>query len=231
MEQAAEALEFERAAALRDRIRAISVLGKTQQVIAGVCADTDVWGVYPGAVRCGWSVLHIEDGNLLGREVDVFPAQSEEDEASILAAVLSQYYLGRGTVPVEILLPVLPEEGEALGTLLTEQAGHKVTLRVPQRGERAELLRLCAAQRARGGRAHHLRRRAHESYARAARRARGINHAPHRIESYDISNTGASDMVASMVVFCDGRPSSATTGASRSRRSTTPTTTAPCRRC
>lgn len=206
MEQAAEALEFERAAALRDRIRAISVLGKTQQVIAGVCADTDVWGVYPGAVRCGWSVLHIEDGNLLGREVDVFPAQSEEDEASILAAVLSQYYLGRGTVPVEILLPVLPEEGEALGTLLTEQAGHKVTLRVPQRGERAELLRLA-------------RRNAREEVERITSDAErtnhtleqlgalaGINHAPHRIESYDISNTGASDMVASMVVFCDGRP-------------------------
>ena len=206
MEQAAEALEFERAAALRDRIRAISVLGKTQQVIAGVCADTDVWGVYPGAVRCGWSVLHIEDGNLLGREVDVFPAQSEEDEASILAAVLSQYYLGRGTVPAEILLPVLPEEGEALGTLLTEQAGHKVTLRVPQRGERAELLRLA-------------RRNAREEVERITSDAErtnhtleqlgalaGINHAPHRIESYDISNTGASDMVASMVVFCDGRP-------------------------
>ena len=162
--------------------------------------------MYPGAVRCGWSVLHIEDGNLLGREVDVFPAQSEEDEASILAAVLSQYYLGRGTVPVEILLPVLPEEGEALGTLLTEQAGHKVTLRVPQRGERAELLRLA-------------RRNAREEVERITSDAErtnhtleqlgalaGINHAPHRIESYDISNTGASDMVASMVVFCDGRP-------------------------
>ena len=104
------------------------------------------------------------------------------------------------------LLPVLPEEGEALGTLLTEQAGHKVTLRVPQRGERAELLRLA-------------RRNAREEVERITSDAErtnhtleqlgalaGINHAPHRIESYDISNTGASDMVASMVVFCDGRP-------------------------
>ena len=64
---------MKKAAALRDRIRAISVLGKQQQVIAGVCADTDVWGVYVGQVRSGCAVLHIEDGNLLGREVEVFP--------------------------------------------------------------------------------------------------------------------------------------------------------------
>jgi len=105
---AAENLEFERAAALRDRIQAISVLGKTQQVIAGVCADTDVWGIYTGQVRCGCSVLHIEDGNLLGREVEVFPAAAEEDESAVLLAVLSQYYLGRAVLPAEICLPVLP---------------------------------------------------------------------------------------------------------------------------
>ena len=99
MEQAAEELNFEKAAALRDRIRAISVLGKTQQVIAGVCADTDVWGVYPGQVRCGSAVLHIEDGNLLGREVEVFSAlkdwlndgtsarsfECDEDDAELIA--------------------------------------------------------------------------------------------------------------------------------------------------
>ena len=66
MEDAAEELNFEKAAALRDRIRAISVLGKQQQVIAGVCADTDVWGIYVGQVRSGCAVLHIEDGNLQG---------------------------------------------------------------------------------------------------------------------------------------------------------------------
>ena len=110
MEQAAEELNFEKAAALRDRIRAISVLGKTQQVIAGVCADTDVWGVYPGQVRCGSAVLHIEDGNLLGREVEVFSAAADQEETDILSAVLSQYYLGRQALPREILVPCEPED-------------------------------------------------------------------------------------------------------------------------
>ena len=99
MEQAAEALDFEQAAALRDRLRAIAVLGKTQRVIAGVCADTDVWGLYRGQVRWGFGVLHLEGGNLLGREVKVLPAGAEEDEGEILSAVLRQYYEGRSAAP------------------------------------------------------------------------------------------------------------------------------------
>ena len=142
MEQAAEELNFEKAAALRDRIRAISVLGKTQQVIAGVCADTDVWGVYPGQVRCGSAVLHIEDGNLLGREVEVFSAAADQEEADILSAVLSQYYLDRQALPREILVPCELEDMDTFAALLTGRAGHRVILRVPQRGERAELLRM-----------------------------------------------------------------------------------------
>lgn len=127
MEQAAEELNFEKAAALRDRIRAISVLGKTQQVIAGVCADTDVWGVYPGQVRCGSAVLHIEDGNLLGREVEVFSAAADQEEADILSAVLSQYYLDRQALPREILVPCELEDMDTFAALLTGRAGHRVT--------------------------------------------------------------------------------------------------------
>ena len=206
MEQAAEELNFEKAAALRDRIRAISVLGKTQQVIAGVCADTDVWGVYPGQVRCGSAVLHIEDGNLLGREVEVFSAAADQEEADILSAVLSQYYLGRQALPREILVPCEPEDMDTFAALLTGRAGHRVTLRVPQRGERAELLRMA-------------RRNAREEVERITSDAErtgktleqlgtlaGLAEAPRRLESYDISHTAGQDMVASMVVFADGRP-------------------------
>ena len=77
MNAAAETLDFERAASLRDRIRALSVLGKEQRVIAGICADTDVWGAYNGAAKSGCAVLHIENGDLLGRQVTVFPVTAE----------------------------------------------------------------------------------------------------------------------------------------------------------
>ena len=206
MEQAAEELNFEKAAALRDRIRAISVLGKTQQVIAGVCADTDVWGVYPGQVRCGSAVLHIEDGNLLGREVEVFSAAADQEETDILSAVLSQYYLGRQTLPREILVPCEPEDMDTFAALLTGRCGHRVTLRVPQRGERAELLRMAQSNaREETERITSEAERVSKTLEQLGALA-GLSAGPHRIEAYDISNTGSADMVASMVVFQDGRP-------------------------
>ncbi|MDO4741711.1 MAG: excinuclease ABC subunit UvrC, partial [Eubacteriales bacterium] len=206
MEQAAEDLAFEKAAALRDRIRSLAVLGKQQQVIAGVCADTDVWGVHPGQVRCGCAVLHIQNGDLLGREVQVFPAAADESESAILSAVLSQYYLDRGVFPSEILLPCTLEDQDVFSALLSEKAGHKVTVRLPQRGEKADLLKMAV-------------RNAAEEVERITTQSErtgktleqlgdlaGLDQPPRRIEAYDISHTGSADMVASMVVFYDGKP-------------------------
>ena len=206
METAAENLEFEKAAALRDQVRALSVLTKQQQVIAGLCADTDVWGLYSGQVRCGAAVLHIEDGNLLVREIQVFPAAAEDSEADILAAVLSQYYLGRNALPKEILLPVEFDSMDTFAALLTGQVGHAVTLKVPQRGERAELVRMAA-------------KNAREEVERITTDAERVNKTllelqelaglprfPERMEAYDISNTGADDIVSGMVVFQNGKP-------------------------
>ena len=206
MEEAAEHLAFEKAASLRDRIRALSVLGKQQQVIAGVCADTDVWGVYPGQVRCGCAVLHIQNGDLLGREVQVFPAAADESESAILSAVLSQYYLDRGIFPSEILLPCPLEDQDVFAQLLTEKAGHKVTVRLPQRGEKADLLRMAVRNAA-----EEVERITTESERTSKTLEQlgalaGLTEPPRRLEAYDISNTGSADMVASMVVFHDGKP-------------------------
>ena len=206
MTEAAENLRFEEAAQLRDRVKALSVLTKQQQVIAGVCADTDVWGLYVGQVRCGCAVLHIEDGNLLGREVKVFPAAADEDEADVLAAVLSQYYLNRSVLPREILLPVVWEDADTFAALLTGQAGHRVGLRVPQRGERVDLVAMAARNaREEVERVTSDSERTSKTLEQLGTLA-GLTAVPHRIESYDISNLRSDDMVASMVVFQDGKP-------------------------
>ena len=84
MEAEAEALRFEQAAALRDRINAIGALGKKQTVIAGLCADTDIWGTLPGAGKSCYAILHMEDGNLTGRETEFFTAPMEETETEML---------------------------------------------------------------------------------------------------------------------------------------------------
>ena len=206
MEQAAEQLAFETAAQLRDRVKALSVLGKQQQVIAGVCADTDVWGLYVGQVRCGCAVLHIENGNLLGREVKVFSAAADGEESEVLSAVLSQYYLHRTVLPREILLPVTWEDADTFAALLTGQAGHRVGLRVPRRGERVDLVSMAARNaREEVERVTSDAERTGKTLEQLASLA-GLTGPLHRLESYDISNLGRDDMVASMVVFQDGKP-------------------------
>ena len=187
-------------------LNAIEVLGKRQKVIAGVCADTDVWGLYTGAAKSGCAVVHVEDGSVTGRETSIFTAPTDETEADTLSALLSQYYLPRGVLPREILLPFAVDELSGLETVLTSRAGHRVTLRVPQRGEKAELLAMAE-------------RNAREEVERVTTAAEredktlrslaamcGLSAAPKRMESYDISNTGASDIVASMVVYAGARP-------------------------
>ena len=205
MTAAAEALDFETAAALRDRVRALSVLTKDQQVIAGICADTDVWGAYTSPARSGCAILHIEDGDLLARQTEVFP-DAADSESTLLSAVVPQYYLTRQSLPREILLPAAIEDADALSALLTERSGHAVALRVPQRGQRRALLDI----------AHRNAREEVERVTDAVQRINGtlrllqetaqLPVLPRRMESYDISHTGGADQVGGMVVFQDGKP-------------------------
>ena len=205
MTAAAEALDFETAAALRDRVRALSVLTKDQQVIAGICADTDVWGAYTSPARSGCAILHIEGGDLLARQTEVFP-DAADSESALLSAVVPQYYLSRSALPREILLPAPMEDADALAALLTERAGRTVTIRQPQRGQRRALLDI----------AHRNAREEVERVTDAAQRINGtlrllqetaqLPVLPRRMESYDISHTGGADQVGGMVVFQDGKP-------------------------
>jgi excinuclease ABC subunit C len=202
----AEALHFERAAQLRDRIAGISALGKRQTVIAGICADTDVWGVYRGAAKCCCAVLHVEEGQLAGRETKLIPAAGGETPEEILSAVTAQYYLPRAILPHEILLPLETEDCEELTGALTQRAGRRVWAHVPQRGEKAELLAMARRN------AQEEAERVTTAEERADRTLEllagmlDLGAPPARLESFDISNTGASDIVASMVVYAGARP-------------------------
>lgn len=205
MESEAEQLHFEKAALLRDRINAISALGKKQTVIAGLCADTDIWGMYKGA-KCCYAILHMEDGNLAGRETSIFAVPGDEDEGEMLAAITAQYYLPRSLVPHEILLPADSGSCEELSEALTQRAGHKVWVHVPQRGEKAGLLEM--AQRNAAEEAERATTREERSSQTLQLLAKMMNlpAPPKRMESYDISNTGSSEIVASMVVYNGDRP-------------------------
>ena len=211
MEAEAEALRFEQAAQLRDRIQAISALSKKQTVIAGLCADTDVWGVFRGAGKSGYAVLHMENGDLVGRETELLTAPMEESaavsaKAELLAAVTAQYYLPRAILPHEILLCVDTGDCEELSEALTQRAGHKVWVHVPQRGEKSTLADMAVRN------AQEEVRRATTAEEKTAytlealQKMLNLPQPPRRMESFDISNTGASDIVASMVVYQGAKP-------------------------
>ena len=205
MEQAAEELDFEQAAALRDRLLAVESLGHRQLVTAGTMANTDVIGYYQSEAKACFAVLHYVDGNLLDKDYEILGVADRKEDA--VSALVKQYYLARGAAPREILLPCEMEDAELFAQLLQQNLGKKVRIRMPQRGNGVRLVELACKN---------AREEAERVTTRAERAAGVLSllqsmlslpNPPSRLESYDISNTAGTDIVASMVVFVDGRAS------------------------
>ena len=205
MEQAAEELDFEQAAALRDRLLAVESLGHRQLVTAGTMANTDVIGYYQSEAKACFAVLHYVDGNLLDKDYEILGVADRKEDA--VSALVKQYYLARGAAPREILLPCEMEDAELFAQLLQQNLGKKVRIWMPQRGNGVRLVELACKN---------AREEAERVTTRAERAAGVLNllqsmlslpNPPSRLESYDISNTAGTDIVASMVVFVDGRAS------------------------
>ena len=205
MEQAAEELRFERAAELRDRLRAIELLGKRQKVIAGSLADTDVTGFFRGTAKSCFVVLHYVEGELAAKDFDLFESPVEEDE-DVLSSLMREYYVGRTRLPKQILLPSELPDQVPLTRMLSEQVGYRVELLTPQRGAKVDLIKLANQNAREEVERATTREERQNKLLEALGKMLGLENPPRRMESYDISNTGASDIVASMVVYVDGRP-------------------------
>lgn len=200
---AADNLEFELAAALRDRLAAVENLGQKQLVTAGTLADTDVVGYGETEAKACFAVLHFSGGNLLDKDYEVFPRPDDKVEA--VSSLMKQFYLSRGIAPKRVLLPFELEDGELFAQLLEQQYGRLPKLHVPQRGDNVRLVELAC-------------KNAFEEAQRVTGKEERIGAAlvtlgkmlsmdpPRRIESFDISNISGTDIVASMVVFQDGKP-------------------------
>ena len=206
MEQAAEDLRFEQAAAIRDRIRAIELLGKRQKVIAGSLADTDVTGFFRGTAKSAFVVLHYIQGELAAKDFDLLETPMEEEEGAVLSSLVREYYVGRTRLPRQILLPCELPDQVPLTRMLSEQVGRRVELLTPQRGAKMDLIRLANRNAREEVERATTREERQNKLLEALGKLLGLEHPPRRMESYDISNTGASDIVASMVVYVDGRP-------------------------
>lgn len=206
MMRAADELRFEWAAELRDRLRAIELLGMRQKVVAGALADTDVAGFFKGPAKSAFVVLHYIDGELAAKDFDLLETPIEEDEASILSSLVREFYVGRTRLPRHILLPCELPDQVPLTRLLSEQVGHRVELLTPQRGAKMDLIRLANQNAQEEVIRANTREERQNKLLEALGKMLGMERAPRRMESYDISNTGNSDIVASMVVYVDGKP-------------------------
>ena len=205
MEQAAEELRFEKAAELRDRVRAIEGVTVKQRVIATAFADTDAIGFCRGAKTC-FTVLHFVNGDLAGKDVEMMDEPLEEDGEAISDLVRQYYTAHRGGWPKSILLPCEIEDREELETLLSETAGRRVYIETPHRGERMRLIE-SAALNAR----EEIQRRTTMAQRRSKtlewlQKALELEQFPGRIEAFDISNLGDTGIVAAMTVHVDGKP-------------------------
>ena len=205
MAQAAEELQFERAAALRDRVRAVELLSKRQKVV-GRLADTDVVGFFRGQAKSCFVVLHFAEGELAAKDMDLIETPMEGEEEQVISALVSQYYGGREDLPRDILLPCELDDEVALTRMLSETAGRRVNLVTPQRGAKLELIRLARTNAVEEVERATSREERQSKTLEALGKILGLEKAPNRIESFDISNEGADAMVASMVVFEHARP-------------------------
>ena len=201
---AAEALDFEQAALLRDRLRAVESLGQKQLVTAGSMANTDVIGYYQSEAKACFAVLHYVDGNLLDKEYEILQPADDEEEA--VSTLVKQYYLARGAAPKVILLPKPMEDAALFEELLFQNLQKRVHIRTPQRGDNVRLVDL--AQKNAREEAERVTSKAERAMGTLGllQNMLGLG-SLHRLESYDISNIAGTDIVASMVVFVDGRPS------------------------
>ncbi|MFC0863124.1 excinuclease ABC subunit UvrC [Sphaerimonospora cavernae] len=207
MREAAAAEEFERAARLRDDVRALQRALEKQAVVLGESIDCDVIALAEDALEAAVQVFYVRGGRIRGRRGWVVDKVEDATTGQLVEQFLLQIY-GEAAIPKEILVPAAPPDGEAVVELLSEQRGARVDLRVPQRGDKKSLMET-VERNAKEALAQHKLRRASDLTTRSLALqeiadALGLDQAPLRVECYDVSHMQGSDVVASMVVFEDG---------------------------
>jgi len=212
MADAAERTDYERAAALRDKIRAIERTMESQKMAAFAKTELDLLGLARQDNQAAIQLFVIRDGKMIGRDVFLLEAAREATDDEVLTSFLEQYYARAGSIPREVYLPSVLAETADLETFLADRRGGAVHLRVPRRGDKRELLALATRNAGETLAREQARWLADQGKTLAAleelAEALGLPGPPLRIECYDISNFGGSESVGSMVVFEDGKPRS-----------------------
>jgi excinuclease ABC subunit C len=213
MKQASEEEEYERAARLRDDIKALERALEKQAVVLGDGTDCDVIALAEDQLEAAVQIFYVRGGRIRGQRGWVVEKVEETTTATLVEAFLGQFY-GEGSspdsngIPREVLVPELPPDAEAMTQWLSERRGGPVHLRVPQRGDKKTLAETVARNASQSLALHKLRRASDLTTRSKAlneiQDALDLDDAPLRIECYDVSNLQGTHVVASMVVFEDG---------------------------
>ncbi len=212
MRMAADELEFERAARLRDRLETVRKAIAKQQMVVDKAEDIDVVGIADDDLEAAAQVFFVRRGRVVGRKGFILDKVEDVTPGELVDTILEGLYYDTPPlgVPKQVLVPVESADPTLYERWLTEQRGANVTIRVPQRGAKRELLETVTRNASEELNRHRLRRAAdHNSRARALNElqdALGLPEAPLRIECYDMSHIQGSDYVGSMVVLEDGLP-------------------------
>jgi excinuclease ABC subunit C len=210
MRASAEALEFERAAKLRDQLAAARKAMESQEMVLSRTDDLDVVGMEEDDLEAAFQVFFVRRGRMMGRRGWVVDKVEDIDAPRLVSSFLRELYMDRDEVPPRILVPVWPTDQAVLEDWLGQVRRTRVRIAVPARGDGRRLLQV-ANQNAKEAFVRHKLKRASDFAARSRALAElgdvlGLAVAPLRIECYDISNLGPTDKVGSMVVFEDGLP-------------------------
>ncbi|MCL5779500.1 MAG: excinuclease ABC subunit UvrC [Firmicutes bacterium] len=210
MEQAAENLEFEKAAELRDQLLAVEKIVERQKVVSTDLVDQDVIAMARGFDEACLTVFFIRGGKLIGREQYFLEGTDTLERGEVMATFVQQFYNQTEVVPAEILLSEEIEGAPLIAAWLSELRGSKVNIKVPKRGDKHKLVAMAAQNALLSLEQTQLERQAGRQAVDGAlaelMAALGLAEPPRRMECYDISNIQGTETVASMVVFEDGKP-------------------------
>ncbi|MCW2750218.1 MAG: excinuclease subunit, partial [Aeromicrobium sp.] len=212
MQQASDAEEYELAAKLRDDLAALHRVLEKQTVVLGDGTDADVLGFVDDPLEVAVQIFSVRGGRIRGQRGWVADKTDEAPFGELVQAALMTLYEDAipSAIPRDVLVPTLPADASVVTELLSERRGGPVTIRVPQRGDKRALMET-VEQNAKQSMMRHKMKRSSDLTARSLaleeiQEALGLPTAPLRIECYDISNLGETEIVASMVVFEDGLP-------------------------
>jgi excinuclease ABC subunit C len=202
MQQASEEMRYEDAAHYRDLLNAIEVTVERQKVVAQG-GDSDVFGMYRQGEQIQMAVLHIRGGTLTGSRCFLFDWELETEEG--IASFLNEYYDLDTPIPPQILIPLPIPEPAALEELLSEKAGRKVSIAVPQRGHKLEILKLAEKNAQSAAEERAAKESSSATLLDDLAERLNLPSPPKRIECYDISNIQGEMAVGSRVVFTNGK--------------------------